>query len=136
MKRKISGKRRDELRHLLHQMREKLIAGIERQLGQDLNSGSGRKIDIAMDTGDWAALELAEGIDHSILELRYRTFKDIAEAFRKLEAETYGICETCGEEITLARLKAEPFARHCVPCLSRIEAFEQAEKEPGKIPSL
>jgi DnaK suppressor protein len=129
---KISAKRREMLQQHLHEMREKEIKYIEGQLGRELDTGMARKIDVAMDEGDWAALDLSEGVDHKILEMRYQRYKEIADAFRRLEAGTYGVCESCGEEIPLGRLKVEPFARYCVPCLTRIEALEQAEKETGK----
>jgi DnaK suppressor protein len=107
-------------------MREKVIADIEKQLGQELEPTVTRKIDVAMDDGDWASLNLGEGVDYKILEMRYRTYKEIADAFRRLEAGTFGICERCGKEIPLNRLRVESFARYCVPCLTLIEEIEKA----------
>jgi DnaK suppressor protein len=129
MKKKRFTQRQETLQQILHQFRESVIADIEKQLGQELDP---RKIDVAMDTGDWAAFELSEGIDYKILEMRYKTYKEIADAFRRLEAGTYGVCERCGEEIPVERLKVEPFTRYCVPCLNQIEALEAAERETGK----
>lgn len=133
MKKKLSTQRQETLKQILHQFRESVIADIEKQLGQELDP---RKIDVEMDTGDWAAFELSEGIDHKILEMRYKTYKEIADAFRRLEAGTYGVCERCGEEIPVARLKVEPFTRYCVSCLNEIEALEEAEKKTGKLYNL
>lgn len=132
MDQQLSVKRLEKLKGVLHHLREGGVNDIEQQLGRDLDIGLSRKIDIAMDTGDWAALDLAEGVDYKLLEMRYRTYKEIADAFRRLEAGTYGICESCGNEIPLNRLTAEPFARDCVPCLTRLEALERVEKETGK----
>jgi DnaK suppressor protein len=126
MRKKDITHRIETLRHTLHEMREKVIADIEKQLGQELAPSVTRKIDIAMDDGDWASLNLGEGVDYKVLEMRYRTYKDIADAFRRLEAGTYGICERCGKEIPLNRLRVEPFARYCVPCLALIEEIEKA----------
>jgi DnaK suppressor protein len=136
MKKTLSTSRREALRRLLHEMRKREVKEIEAQLGRDLETGMSQKIDVAMDTGDWAALDLAEGVNYKILEMRYRTYKEIADAFRRLESGTYGVCESCGEEIPLGRLKAEPFARYCVPCLTRIEELEKVEAEAGKPSSL
>lgn len=133
MKKKRSAKRQETLQQILHQMREKVVSDIEKQLGRDLDP---HKVDVAMDTGDWAALELSEGIDYKLLEMRYKNYKEIADAFRRLEAGTYGICELRGEEIPEDRLRAEPFARYCVPCLNQIEALEAAESQTGKSYSL
>lgn len=38
---------------------------------------------------------------------------DVKDALAKIEAGTYGICETSGEVIEEARLKANPAARTC-----------------------
>ncbi|NKE73816.1 TraR/DksA family transcriptional regulator [Candidatus Manganitrophus noduliformans] len=133
MKKKRSTRRQETLQQILHQTREKVVTDIEKQLGQELDP---RRIDIAMDTGDWAAFELSEGIDQRLLEMRYKTYKEIADAFRRLEAGTYGVCERCGEEVPVERLKVEPFARYCVPCLTQIEALQEAEKETGKLYTL
>ena len=132
MKHTISAKRRETLRQLLHTMREREVKDIEGQIGRELEVGLTQKFDAAMDVGDWGALDLAEGVDHKILEMRYRTYKEIADAFRRLESGAYGVCERCGKEVPLDRLTVEPFARYCVSCLSKMEAVEQAEKETNK----
>jgi DnaK suppressor protein len=124
MKKRAVKNRIETLRHALHEMREKVIVDIEKQLGRELDPTISRKIDTAMDDGDWASLNLGQGVDYKVLEMRYRTYKDIADAFRRLETGTYGICERCGKEIPLNRLRVEPFARYCVPCLALIEEVE------------
>ena len=44
---------------------------------------------------------------------------DIDRALAKIEEGTYGICETCGEMIAVARLEALPASTRCVGCASR-----------------
>lgn len=39
-------------------------------------------------------------------------------ALEKIEAGTYGVCETCGDEISIERLGAFPSGRHCMKCHS------------------
>jgi DnaK suppressor protein len=41
---------------------------------------------------------------------------EVDDALRRLDAETYGICERCGQPIAGDRLAARPFARHCMAC--------------------
>ena len=52
----------------------------------------------------------------------------IDEALLRIEEEEYGICEECEEEIPLGRLKAMPFARHCVKCKSDLEKLQAQTK--------
>jgi DnaK suppressor protein len=47
------------------------------------------------------------------------TLLDIDAALGKLEAGTYGRCESCGAEIAEARLEAMPAARLCMACASK-----------------
>lgn len=116
------------LRQILHEQRQKVIADIEKQLGHELDPSMIRRIDTAADTADLATLDLGDSVDYSILEMRYKTYKDIADAFRRLDAGTYGICERCGATIPTERLRANPFARFCVPCQARIEELEKMER--------
>jgi RNA polymerase-binding transcription factor DksA len=41
---------------------------------------------------------------------------EIEHAFRSLAGGTYGTCERCNGAISLARLEAIPYARHCISC--------------------
>ncbi len=53
-----------------------------------------------------------------------KKLKQIDEALAKIEHGTYGICEECGEEIPVARLKILPFAKLCIDCASNVEKEE------------
>ena len=46
------------------------------------------------------------------------TLNDIEDALRKIDADTYGLCEQCGGPIGEARLEAMPAARLCITCAS------------------
>jgi DnaK suppressor protein len=133
-KKGIGKRRRETLRRLLRDERKKLVVDIEKQIGRELDERITPRLDSALDEGDWSTLNMGDSVDYSILEMRYKTFKDIGDAFPRLEAGTYGVCESCSAEIPLARLKAEPFARYCVPCLNQMEAVERAEGRGHSIP--
>jgi DnaK suppressor protein len=47
------------------------------------------------------------------------TLQEINEALAKLEAGTYGRCESCGQQIPEARLEAMPAAKLCIECASK-----------------
>jgi DnaK suppressor protein len=65
--------------------------------------------------------EVAEGALTALGEQGRREMEAIQAALARLDAGTYGICETCGEEISAARLTAMPTARRCVSCQERLE---------------
>jgi hypothetical protein len=64
MKKTLSDKRREVAHQLLHALRKREVKEIEGQLGRESDPSLTRKIDAAMDVGDWASLDLAEGVDH------------------------------------------------------------------------
>ncbi len=117
------------LKELLLKKRNEVVAGIEAKMGRKLIAESGQKVDSAMDSADMSSQDSEQGIDYSLLELKYEQYKDIADAFRKLENATFGLCEECGEEISIKRLEVNPLARFCIPCKTRKEDIERIQKE-------
>ena len=41
----------------------------------------------------------------------------IKKALERIENGEYGICQECGRQIPIERLKAIPYTSHCVECL-------------------
>jgi len=122
-------KRNELLKKLLLKKRNEVVEGLETQMGRKLIRETGQKIDSAMDSADQSALDVDQGIDYSLLEMKYEQYKDIADAFRKLQNNTYGLCEECGEEIDIKRLQVNPLARYCISCKTKKEEFERIQKE-------
>lgn len=46
---------------------------------------------------------------------------EVRHALHKITAGTYGLCDSCGQPISLERLEARPQAGLCVPCKLRDE---------------
>jgi len=55
----------------------------------------------------------------------------IKDALHRIEEGTYGICEECGEDIPIARLKARPVTNYCLDCKTRMEAQERSLENGG-----
>jgi DnaK suppressor protein len=66
------------------------------------------------------------GADIAILAALDRTRRQIDAALARAHAGTYGRCAACDAPIPLARLRALPFATHCVICRTRAETLEKA----------
>lgn len=69
-----------------------------------------------------------------LLRLRDRESRlifKIKEALERIENGTFGVCEECGEEISLKRLRARPMATLCIHCKHEQEALEK-KKGPEK----
>lgn len=77
-------------------------------------NGGGDYGDQAFSSGE-STLDLAEA-QRDIAELA-----GIDAALSAIEAGQYGLCQTCGEAIPEARLRAHPLALRCVGCQARAE---------------
>ena len=51
--------------------------------------------------------------------------RKIRKSLEDIEDEVYGICEECGQDIAIKRLKARPVARRCIKCKTHQEAAEK-----------
>jgi DnaK suppressor protein len=122
-------KRNELLSKLLLKKRNEVVENLEAQMGRKLVRETGQKIDSAMDSADQSALDMDQGIDYSLLEMKYEQYKDIADAFRKLQNNSFGQCEDCGEEIDIKRLEVNPLARYCISCKTKKETLENIQKE-------
>ncbi len=60
------------------------------------------------------ALELEKrlALEQRLIE----SLNDVEHALQKYEAGTYGLCDSCGQAIELARLEAMPHASLCLTC--------------------
>ena len=66
-----------------------------------------------------------------LLRMRDRERKligKIKEALARIDDDTFGICEECGEDISEERLKARPMATLCIDCKTKAEE-EEKQKE-------
>lgn len=52
----------------------------------------------------------------SLLAEARRDLDELADAERRLDAGTYGVCEKCGHPISDERLDALPAVRRCIAC--------------------
>ena len=75
---------------------------------------------------DQAAMETDRSFRLRMRDREKKLMLKINQALTKIEEGTYGICEVCGGEISIKRLKARPVATYCIDCKNRMEAIERA----------
>lgn len=73
------------------------------------------------DEMDLATQISQQGVNLSMHRRRVARMRELETALKRLRETDYGVCEECGEEIGIARLKANPSARLCVLCQSAHE---------------
>jgi len=73
---------------------------------------------------------VAELDNNFVLRLRGREqklLKKIEEAIARIDSGEYGVCESCGEQISLKRLEARPVTTLCIECKTRQEEEEKIQ---------
>lgn len=79
---------------------------------------------------------LSDPLDRAVLDsersytLRIRDresvlIKKIHASLEDIEDGVYGVCDDCGRDISIERLKARPVARHCIRCKTKQEERER-----------
>ena len=73
---------------------------------------------------------VAELDNNFVLRLRGREqklLKKIDDAISRIDSGVYGVCESCGEQISMKRLEARPVTTLCIECKTRQEEEEKMQ---------
>ena len=55
-----------------------------------------------------------------------KLIRKINQSLARLEGGTFGVCEVCGEDISIKRLNARPVTTCCIACKNKMEAMEKS----------
>lgn len=78
------------------------------------------------DPTDRASHEAERNFELRIRDREHKLIKKVKQALVRIENSTFGICETCGEDISSARIKARPVTTQCIECKTQEEVMEKA----------
>jgi DnaK suppressor protein len=81
------------------------------------------------DEVDLASSESDQSMNIRLRDREQTLLKKINKALDKIEAGTYGTCETCGDEISVRRLEARPVTDLCIRCKEEQERVERSFAE-------
>ncbi len=74
---------------------------------------------------DRAAIDTERNYTLRIRDRESVLIRKIRASLEDIEDGVYGICDDCGRDIAIERLKARPVARHCIRCKTRQEERER-----------
>ncbi|MFQ5581239.1 MAG: RNA polymerase-binding protein DksA [Mariprofundaceae bacterium] len=77
------------------------------------------------DPTDQASMETDRNFDLRIKDRERKLIKKIDQAIIRIKDNEFGICESCGGDISVKRLQARPVTTLCIDCKT---AQEQEEK--------
>jgi len=78
------------------------------------------------DVVDQATLEADRSFKLRMRDREKKLIHKIEQSLTRIADGTFGVCEVCGEEIAIERLKARPVATYCIACKNSMEAIEKA----------
>jgi DnaK suppressor protein len=117
----MKKKDQEYFRKLLTERLETLLA----EASDTLSGMTGEKISFP-DPTDRAALEADRNFTLRIRDRERKLIKKIQEAIDRMDDGSYGVCEACGDDISIKRLKARPVTTQCIECKTKEEAKENA----------
>jgi DnaK suppressor protein len=105
------------MRQVLLRRREALRRSLSGELGR-FNTSEERHVGDSVDE----AVDADYGmINSQLAETESRELAAIENALNRMRFGAYGMCESCGEKIPVARLQALPYAATCVKCQRQAE---------------
>jgi RNA polymerase-binding protein DksA len=81
------------------------------------------------DRGDEAQADLLSDTDSAELSRDLDELRELEAAQARLRAGKFGVCEDCGQDIGIERLRAQPAARRCFDCQ---RVHEKTFAHPGE----
>ncbi|MDP2735202.1 MAG: TraR/DksA C4-type zinc finger protein [bacterium] len=111
--------REKDLANVLLGKRQALVKELRREL-----AGHWGRVhrEPGLDPVEQAGLSAEEEIGLTAFSQRTELVKQIDRTLEHLRAGTYGVCEYCGDGISIERLKVMPFAIRCTGCQALREA--------------
>ena len=113
--------------HYFREMLRQMIDDIQEKGQSTLEDMSGSSQAYA-DPADRASQESDQFFTLRLRDRDRKLVSKIKEAVERIEEGTYGLCEACGGEISIARLKARPVTTLCIACKSKQEENEKISK--------
>lgn len=94
-----------------HELLDELGAGLEAVFAATTDANVDDEHDPEGATIAFERSQLSNSIDAARERLR-----ETDAALTRLDTDSYGLCEHCGERISAARLAARPASRRCITC--------------------
>ncbi len=117
-------------REQLEEFRALLLA--ERKSIIDKAQGTAKELSVSSDDlpdeNDMASAVYDRGFELQLRGREGRLLKKLEQAMDRLEDGEFGICESCGDDISMKRLRARPVTTLCIACKEEQERLEKLYK--------
>ena len=120
----LSAEEVQQLREILIERANTLLSNSQ----MTVNSLTDDNREVAPDALDLAASESSRDFSLRLAGRERQMLKKIRYALGRMEEGEYGVCESCGEEITFKRLLVRPVATLCIDCKTQAEQLERRSR--------
>lgn len=110
----------EEFRQILQEQMDQLL----READKTVSEMNDEKTNFP-DPTDRASLESDRNFELRIRDRERKLINKIREALDRLEEGEFGVCDSCGEDIGEARLRARPVTTLCIDCKTEQERQEK-----------
>ena len=118
----MTNKEKEELKQILEGQLQELISKTGSMVAGLVTSSSIE----ASEMIEQSALDYFRSLSLRIVDRESKLIRKIQQALDRMEYGDYGICDKCGEDISVARLRARPVTALCISCKTRQESLERA----------
>ncbi len=119
---------------------KKQLGDFEKQLSQwrsDLEEGQTENMhtmheqeqNAFPDPTDQASMETDRNFELRIKDRERKLIKKIDQAMIRIRDEEFGMCESCGGDISIKRLQARPVTTLCIDCKTEQEQAERTRRD-------
>jgi len=119
---KLSEEERQQFKQELLDQKNSLMKEAEKTVDEGLGVIS----EELADTIDRSSVETGRNFTLRLRERERYLLKKIDAALGRLEDGSFGVCEECGDDISLNRLSARPMATLCIKCKEEQEREESS----------
>ena len=118
----MSGTRQAELKRILEARRKEIEDDLNARVRRGRYVAASTEVGDVGDMADSAEGDLQDELAFALMQMKAETLERTNDALHRLDDGTFGVCASCGDEISEARLRALPFAVRCTECEERREA--------------
>lgn len=113
----LRAKEIQNIKEILITMKKEILENLQERV-KSSNINEQREIGDIFDDAD---LEQSRDFNLLLTTRERQKLQQIDAALKRMDEGEYGICEECGEDVPIGRLKAMPFTALCVKCKSKQE---------------
>ena len=106
-----------QFQQVLERQRDEIL----RSLARSNKEGRALEEDYPQDLGDHSVTNLSRELLFQQSTHRRQLLRKIEVALERIREGTFGECTSCGEQISVRRLEAMPFAAYCRDCQESLE---------------